>query len=41
MEFPKDERKENVKWVKSGDFMDGSPRYTFEGRDPQDTYERF
>ena len=21
--------------------MDGSPRYTFEGRDPQDTYERF
>ena len=41
MEFPKDERKENVKWVKYGDFMDGSPRYTFEGRDPQNTYERF
>ena len=41
LDFPKDERKETVKWVKHADFMDGSPRYTFEGRDPQDTYERF
>lgn len=41
MEFPADELKESVKWIKGHDFMDGSPRYTFEGRDPQDTYERF
>lgn len=27
-----------VKWTKGYDFMDGSPRYSFEGRDPQDTY---
>lgn len=27
------------KWVKGEDFMDGSPRYTFDGRDPQDTLE--
>lgn len=23
-----------IKWIKGNDFMDGSPRYTFEGRDP-------
>ncbi len=23
-----------IKWVKGEDFIDGSPRYTFEGRDP-------
>ena len=36
-----DKIKTNVKWKKGYDFMDGSPRYTFEGRDPQTTYERF
>jgi hypothetical protein len=41
MNFPKDEVKEAVDWIKGCDFMDGSPRYTFEGRDPQNTYERF
>jgi hypothetical protein len=41
LEFPKDEVKSKVTWVKGCDFMDGSPRYTFEGRDPQDTFERF
>jgi hypothetical protein len=41
LEFPKDEVKEVIKWVKCCDFMDGSPRYTFEGRDPQNTLERF
>jgi hypothetical protein len=41
LEFPKDEVKIEVTWTKSGDFMDGSPRYTFEGRDPENTYERF
>ena len=26
-------------WTKGYDFMDNTPRYTFEGRDPQTTYE--
>lgn len=39
--FPSDEHKTAVKWQKGSDFMDGSARYTFEGRDPQNTYERF
>ena len=34
LEFPKDEVICGIKWVKGSDFMDGSPRYTFEGRDP-------
>ncbi len=33
--------KTDVKWQKGYDFMDNSARYTFEGRDPQSTYERF
>lgn len=33
--------KTNVKWDKLSDFMDGGARYTFEGRDPSLTYERF
>ena len=33
--------KNAVKWEKGCDFMDGTPRYTFDGRDPQSTYERF
>jgi hypothetical protein len=33
--------KTNVKWEKFTDFMDNSARYTFEGRDPSTTYERF
>ena len=41
MEFPKDEVKNKVVWTKGADFTDGSPRYTFEGRDPATTYERF
>ncbi len=41
LEFPEDCIKTNVKWKKSLDFMDDSARYTFENRDPQDTYERF
>ena len=41
MEFPKDEVKNKVVWTKDADFTDGSPRYTFEGRDPATTYERF
>ena len=41
MEFPKDEVKNKVIWTKGADFTDGSPRYTFEGRDPATTYERF
>ena len=41
MEFPKDEVKDKVIWTKGADFTDGSPRYTFEGRDPATTYERF
>ena len=28
-------------WTKGFDFMDNTPRYTFEGRDPAYTYERF
>ena len=41
MEFPKDEVKNKVVWTKGADFTDGSPRYTFEGRDPATTFERF
>ena len=41
MEFHKDEVKNKVVWTKGADFTDGSPRYTFEGRDPATTYERF
>ena len=41
MEFSKDEVKNKVVWTKGADFTDGSPRYTFEGRDPATTYERF
>ena len=41
LEFPTDETKEKVQWTKGHDFMDGTPRYTFEGRDPATTYERF
>lgn len=41
LEFPKDEVKNQVKWIKGYDFMDKSPRYSFEGRDPALTYERF
>ncbi|WP_144626307.1 hypothetical protein [Bacillus altitudinis] len=26
-----------IKWVKGYDFMDETPRYSFEGRDPQDS----
>ena len=40
MEFPKDEVKNKIVWTKGADFTDGSPRYTFEGRDPATTYER-
>lgn len=39
--FPVDEVKKLVKWEKGYDFMDGTPRYTFENRDPATTYERF
>lgn len=39
--FPVDEPKQVVEWQKGYDFMDGSPRYTFEHRDPSTTYERF
>ena len=39
--FPEDCIKDNVQWTKGSDFMDGSPRYTFEGRDPENTIERF
>ncbi len=35
MEFPKDEVKNKVVWTKGADITDGSPRYTFEGRDPR------
>ena len=41
MEFPKDEVKNKISWTKGADITDGSPRYTFEGRDPATTYERF
>ena len=41
MEFHKDEVKNKVVWTKGADITDGSPRYTFEGRDPATTYERF
>ena len=37
LEFPTDETKEKVQWTKGHDFMDGTPRYTFEGRDPATT----
>jgi hypothetical protein len=40
-EFPQDCVKDSVTWTKGSDFMDGSPRYTFEGRDPENTIERF
>ena len=40
-EFPMDCIKQTVKWTKGCDFMDGSPRYTFEGRDPENTIERY
>ena len=40
LEFPTDETKEKVQWTKGHDFMDGTPRYTFEGRDPATTYEQ-
>nr|WP_145401510.1 hypothetical protein [Paenibacillus xylanexedens] len=29
--------KNEVKWIKGEDFMDGTPRYSFEGRDPEVT----
>ena len=41
LEFPQDCVKDSVIWTKGSDFMDGSPRYTFEGRDPENTLERF
>ena len=41
LEFPTDETKGKVQWTKGHDFTDGTPRYTFEGRDPATTYERF
>lgn len=41
LSFPKDSIKKLVIWTKGSDFMDGSPRYTFEGRDPENTLERF
>lgn len=28
-----------IKWVKGFDFMDDSPRYSFDGRDPQNSLE--
>lgn len=39
--LPPDCVKDSVQWTKGYDFMDNSPRYTFEGRDPQSTIERF
>ena len=36
-----DEVKDKVVWTKGADFTDGSPRYTFDGRDPATTHERF
>jgi hypothetical protein len=33
--------KNSVTWDKGCDFMDDTPRYTFEGRDPSYTIERF
>ena len=41
MEFPKDEVKNKVVGTKGADFTDGSPGYTFEGRDAATTDERF
>ncbi len=41
MDFYDDVVKDSVQWDKRSDFMNGTPRYSFEGRDPQDTYERF
>lgn len=29
--------KQKIKWVKGYDFIDNTPRYSFEGRDPQVT----
>lgn len=39
--FTTDVAKKSVRREKGYDFMDGSPRYTFEGRDPATTIERF
>lgn len=39
--FYTDQLKNSVKWRKGYDFIDGTPRYTFEDRDPATTYERF
>ena len=33
--------KDKVEWTKGYDFIDNTPRYTFEGRDPSYTLERF
>lgn len=33
--FPADEPKQSVKWQRLSDFIDGSSRYTFEGRNPK------
>ena len=41
MEFHKDEVKNKVVWTKGADITDGSPRYTFEGRDPATTMNDF
>lgn len=29
-----------IKWVKGCDFLDDTPRYSFEGRDPQDSLSK-
>ena len=39
--FPEDIVKKSVKWKKYSDFMDNTPKYSFEGRDPENTLERF
>lgn len=41
MSYSKDEHKGVVKWNKGYDFIDDTPRYTFECRDPSNTNERF
>jgi len=40
-ELPQDCIKQSVIWTKGSDFMDDSPRYSFEGRDPSNTIGRF
>jgi hypothetical protein len=35
----KQEAAKMKQWHKGYDFIDGTPRYSFEGRDPQSTYE--